>query len=229
MPDTLNTLAQHHGGDGQKFMQLMQETAAGRFDEAFWAVWADWIAPILSEPAQIADFGSGPGALLQPLRERYPQARFIGVECAPYMLDMLDNSLYEVIDHDLQQPNLPIADNSLDAITAIFCLHETSQPIRLLQSIQRCLKPGGRSLIIDWVRAPLESYIAAETSEDIFDNQTSHETLNNLFTHFMEHNRYSRQDVAWMLEQIGFKVLENVPLKEGRFGRWVVEKTKTDL
>jgi len=45
----------------------------------------------------------------------------------------------------------------------------------------------------------------------------------------MEHNRYSRQDVAWMLEQIGFKVLENVPLKEGRFGRWVVEKTKTDL
>jgi cytochrome b subunit of formate dehydrogenase len=74
------------------------------------------------------------------------------------------------------------------------------------------------------VRAPLESYIAAEANEDIFDSQTSHETLNNLFTHFMEHNRYSREDVAWTLEKIGLTVLENVPLKEGRFGRWVVAK-----
>jgi arsenite methyltransferase len=225
MQNTLEALAEHHV-DGEKFMQIMQETAAQRFDDGFWASWSDWIVPILSESPQIADFGCGPGALLQRLRERYPQARLIGVECAPYMLEKLDNRLYEVINHDLQQPNLPIAENSLDAITLIFCIHETSEPIQLLQSLQRCLKPGGRSLIIDWVRAPLESYIAAEASEEIFDSQTSHETLKNVFTHFMEHNRYSREDVAWMLEKIGLTVLENVPLKAGRFGRWIVEKPK---
>jgi len=221
MQDTLTTLAQHHV-DGEKFMQLMKDTAANRFDDAFWAVWADWISPVLSEPPQIADFGSGPGMLLQKLSDRYPQAHLMAVECAPWMLAEL--SRYKVIEHDLHEPNLPIADNSLDAITAIFLIHELTQPIQLLQSIHRCLKPGGRCLIVDWVRVPLDGYIASEAREDIFDSNTSDETLSKIFTHFMEHNRYSRDDVAWMLQRMGFSVLENVPLQEGRFGRWIVEK-----
>jgi len=221
MQETLTALAQHHV-DGQKFMQLMKDTAANRFDDAFWAVWADWISPVLSEPPRIADFGSGPCMLLQQLAERYPQAQLIGVECAPWMLAEL--SRCQVIEHDLHEANLPIADNSLDAITAIFVVHEMTQPIQLLQSIHRCLKPGGRCLIVDWVRAPLDGYIASEATEDIFDSDTSHETLSNIFTHFMEHNRYSRDDVAWMLQRMEFNVLENVPLQGGRFGRWIVEK-----
>ncbi|OAD23444.1 Methyltransferase type 11 domain protein [Candidatus Thiomargarita nelsonii] len=223
MQDTLTTLAQHHV-DGQKFMQVMKDTAANRFDDAFWAVWADWISPVLSEPPQIADFGSGPGMLLQKLYDRYPQAHLIGVECAPWMLAELDKSRYKVIEHDLHEANLPIADNSLDAIIAIFVIHEMTQPIQLLQSIHRCLKPGGRCLIVDWVRVPLDGYIASEATEDIFDSNTSHDTLSNIFTHFMEHNRYSRDDVAWMLQRMGFSVLENAPLQKGRFGQWIVEK-----
>jgi len=223
MQDTLTALAEHHG-DGENFRQLMKDTAAKRFDEAFWENWAYWIAPVLSEPAQIADFGSGPAILLQNLRDRYPEAHLIGVEYAPWMLAPVENSHYELIEHDLQEANIAITDNSLDAITAIFVIHEMTQPIQFLKSIHRCLKPGGRGLIVDWVRAPLETYLANEASEDIFYNANSHERLSNLFTHFMEHNRYSRDDVAWMLQQIGFRVLENVPLQEGRFGRWVVEK-----
>jgi ubiquinone/menaquinone biosynthesis C-methylase UbiE len=223
MQDTLTTLSQHHG-DGQKFMQRMKDRAAKHFDDAFWAAWANWIAPVLSEPPQIADFGSGPGMLLQKLHDRYPQAHLIGVECAPWMLAELDSSRFKVIEHDLHEPNLPIADNSLDAIAAIFVIHEMTQPIRLLQSIHRCLKPGGRCIIVDWVRAPLDGYIAVQATEDIFDSNTRHETLCNIFTHFMEHNRYSRDDVTWLLQRMSFSVLENVPLQEGRFGRWVVEK-----
>jgi len=223
MQDTLTTLAEHHG-DGENFRQLMIDTAAKRFDQGFWENWESWISPVLSESAQIADFGSGPGILLQNLRKRYPKARLIGVECAPWMLETTEKSHYELIEHDLHQANMPIADNSLDAITAIFVLHEMTQPIQFLKSIHRCLKKGGRGLIVDWVRAPLEIYLANQASEDIFANKNSHEELSNLFTHFTEHNRYSREDVAWMLQRIGFRVLENVPLQEGRFGRWVVEK-----
>ena len=223
MQDTLTTLAEHHG-DAGNFRQLMKDTAAKRFDEGFWETWEYWMAPVLSQPAQIADFGSGPGILLQNLRDRYPKARLIGVECAPWMLESTEKSDYELIEHDLHQANIPITDNSLDAITAIFVIHEMTQPIEFLKSIHRCLKKGGRALIMDWVRAPLETYLANEASEDIFYNANSHERLSKLFTHFNEHNRYSRDDVAWMLQQIGFRVLENVPLQEGRFGRWVVEK-----
>jgi arsenite methyltransferase len=225
MPDTLTLLAQHHG-DSQKFMQMMKDSAADRFDDTFFStVWADWIAPVLSELPRIADFGCGPGTLLHFLRDRYPQAQLIGVEYAPWMLEELDSHRYEVIKHDLHELHLPIADNSLDAITSIFGLHEMVQPIRLLQSVQRCLKPGGRCLIIDWVRKPLDDYIASQASEDIFDNNTRPEILSDIFTHFMEHNRYSRDDVVWMLQRIGFTILENVPLRKGRFERWVVEKT----
>jgi ubiquinone/menaquinone biosynthesis C-methylase UbiE len=222
MQDTLTALAEHHG-DGEKFRQLMKDTAAKRFDEDFWVNWEDWIAPVLSQPAQLADFGSGPAILLQHLRERYPEAHLIGVECAPWMLE-IENSHYELIRHDLHEENIPIADNSLDAITAIFVIHELTQPIQFLKSIHRCLKLGGRGLIVDWVRVPLETYLVNQASEDIFVNANNHNILSNLFTHFMEHNRYSRDDIVWMLEQIGFRVLENVPLQNGRFGRWVVEK-----
>jgi ubiquinone/menaquinone biosynthesis C-methylase UbiE len=223
MQETLTTLAEHHG-DGEIFRQLMKDTAAKRFDEGFWENWENWIAPVLSQPAQIADFGSGPAILLQNLRDRYPEAHLIGVECAPWMLEV-ENSHYELIEHDLHQANIPITDNSLDAITAIFVIHELTQPIQFLKSIHRCLKPGGRGLIVDWVRAPLETYLIHQNYADIF-SANNHDELSNLFTHFMEHNRYSRDDVAWMLQQIGFKVLENVPLQEGCFGRWVVEKKR---
>ena len=222
MQDTLTLLAQHHR-DGPEFMQLMKETAPNRFGDAFWATWEQWIVPVLSEQPQIADFGCGPGMLLALLREHYPEAHLIGVECAPWMLEGLERQLYEVIEHDLHDPNLPIADHSLDAITNIVCIHEMSQPIRLLQSIHRCLKPGGRCLITDWVRVPLERYIAKEMTEDIFDRHTHHEKLSDIFTHFMEHNRYSHDDVIWMLQQVGFVIRENLPLQEGHFGQWVVE------
>jgi arsenite methyltransferase len=223
MQETLTSLTQHHR-DGHKFVQTMKDTATNRFDDTFWATWAKWIAPALSDAPQIADFGCGPGILLQLLRDRYPNAHLTGVEYAPYMLEAMDNNLYDVISHDLHEPNLPIANNSLDAIANIFCIHELVQPIRLLQSIHCCLKPGGRCLITDWVRGPLDNYIAAQATDNIFDNSTSHETLSDIFTHFMEHNRYSRDDVAWMLQRTGFTILENVPLKAGNFGQWVVEK-----
>jgi len=223
MQDTLTLLAQHHCG-GQPFVQKMKDSGNNRFGEEFWRAWDIYILPVLSEPPRIADFCCGPGVLLSRLRERYPKAHLIGVECAPWMLETLDSTHYEVIDHDLQTPNMPIADNSLDAITNIFCLHEMVQPIRLLQSIHRCLKPGGRCFITDWVRASLDSYVAEEISADIFDQKTSEEKLDNIFTHFIEHNRYTQNDIIWLLQSMNFTVLESGALQGGKFWQWIVEK-----
>jgi SAM-dependent methyltransferase len=223
MQDTLALLKQHHG-DGAQFVQKTKETAKRRFDDNFWKAWRSFIVPVLSDPAQIADLGCGPGNLLQDLRRSYPQARLIGVEYAPYMLAELDNQAFEVINHDLHEPNLSIASDSLDAITNVFCIHEMNQPICLLQTIYRCLKPGGRCLIMDWVREPLKNYISSQTGYQIFDFQTPHHILTDIFNHFVEHNRYTVNDITWLLQGIGFTLLEQIPLPQGSFAQWIVEK-----
>ncbi|MCK5720574.1 MAG: class I SAM-dependent methyltransferase [Thiomargarita sp.] len=224
MQDTKELLAEHHN-NGEDFIRLMRETADNRFNDAFWITWEQWITPILGDSPKIADFGSGPGILLDLLDKHYPQAELTGVEYATYMLDTLDQKHYQIIEHDLHLPNLSILNNSLDVVTTIFCLHELTQPITLLRSVYRCLKPGGRCFIIDWVRNPLSRYIAEEVRDkDVFEPELKQDVLNNVFNHFIEHNRYTREDVTWLLEKLGFKILEDIPLKEGKFGQWIVEK-----
>jgi len=215
---TVAMLEKHHGGAA--FTQVMRETAAGRFDSGFWATWQQWIAPILSQPPVMADFGCGPAMLLHLLREKYPNAKLFGVEFAPYMIEAIDKNLCELVVHDLHQSQIAIADHSLDVATSIHVLHELQQPLNNLREIRRCLKPGGRAIIMDWIRAPLVDYLANQ-QPDI--NTLQDDKLANVFTHFMEHNRYTQQDMTWLLKQVGFQVLHEETLPGGRFGRWVVE------
>jgi len=215
---TVAMLEKHHGGAA--FTQVMRETAAGRFDSGFWATWQQWIAPILSQPPVMADFGCGPAMLLQLLREKYPNAQLFGVEFAPYMIEAIDKDLCELVVHDLHQSQITIADHSLDVATSIHVLHELQQPLNNLREIRRCLKPGGRAIIMDWIRAPLVDYLANQ-QPDI--NTLQDDKLADVFTHFMEHNRYTQQDMTWLLKQVGFQVLHEETLPGGRFGRWVVE------
>jgi len=224
LQQTQNMLARHHR-DGEAFVQLMKDTYAGRFNEDFWALWNTHMIPVLNEFPVILDLGTGPGTFLRDVHERHPKARGIGVECAEYMLEAARDlpEGCEVIAADLHDPQLSLADNSVDVVVASVVLHEMHQPVRTLQEMQRCLKPGGIFYVMDWVRAPLAQYLA-DSELAVFDRQTSVETLEDLFVHFIEHNRFSVDDLAFMLENTGFRVLEKTPLKEGRMARLVAEK-----
>jgi len=217
-------LAKHHR-DGEAFVQLMKDTYAGRFNEDFWALWNTRIVPVLSESPVILDLGTGPGTFLRDVCERHPGARAIGVECAEYMLEAANDlpKGCEVITADLHDPHLPLADNSVNAVVASVVLHEMHQPVRTLQEMQRCLKPGGIFYVMDWVRAPLQQYLA-DSELAVFERQTSVDELEDLFIHFIEHNRFSVDDLVFMLENTGFRVLEKMPLKEGRMACLVAEK-----
>ncbi len=230
MTDTLDKtramLAKHHR-NGEDFAQLMKDTFAGRFDEAFWREWRAWMEPALSRQPVIVDLGTGPGVMLRTLKDRYPAARVIGVEAAPYMLAAARASLpagAELLEADLHDPSLPLADNSVDAALAAVVLHEMNQPVRALQEVRRLLKPGGRLCVLDWVRAPLAQYLAAEGREDVFTPQCDTETLEDVFIHFIEHNRFSSDDLVFMLVRTGFKVLSVTPLRNGQFARIFAER-----
>jgi arsenite methyltransferase len=219
-------LAKHHR-DGERFAELMKQTFADRVNEVFWAEWDRWITPVYSAAPLVVDLGTGPALFLRALAERTPGIRAIGVECAPYMLQAVGElpAGCEIVSEDLHDPQLPLADNSVDAVNASVVLHEMNQPLRTLREVHRCLKPGGRFYIHDWVRAPLEVYVRAQTEEPwVFDGTTPVDELDNFFIHFIEHNRFSREDLIYMLNMSGFAVLHSTLSKEGRFARIVAEK-----
>lgn len=226
LAQTRDMLAKHHR-DGERFAQLMRETFPERFNEAFWAAWVQWVEPVLSANPVVLDLGAGPGLFLQALARRYPGIRAIGVECAPYML-AAQNPLpagCEVIAQDLHEPRLPLETGSVDAALASVVLHEMGQPVRLLLETARCLKPGGRLYLLDWVRAPLEAYIRHEGDEGrAFAGDTPADELEDLFTHFYEHNRFSREDLVYLLNKTGFAILDTGLLREGRYARMVAER-----
>ena len=114
-------LAKHHR-DGEAFVQLMKDTYAGRFNDAFWTLWNEKIVPVLSESPVILDLGTGPGMFLKDVRARHPKARAIGVDCAEYMLEANTDlpEGCEIITADLHDPHLPSADNSVVLNRAVY-------------------------------------------------------------------------------------------------------------
>lgn len=219
-------LEKHHR-DGPRFAQMMKEGFERRFDEAFWAHWEAWAVPAYSESPTVLDLGSGPGMFLQALAQRYPGIRAVGVECAPYMLEAQVElpTDCEILEEDLHDPHLPLDEGSVDVVMASVVLHEMNQPVRTLQEMWRCLKPGGRFYILDWVRAPLDVYIRNQTEEArVFDAGTPEQELEDLFVHFIEHNRFSRDDLTYLLNKTGFAVIDTALFKDGRYARIMAEK-----
>jgi arsenite methyltransferase len=224
LQNTQDMLAKHHR-DGEAFAQLMKDTYAGRFNEHFWAMWTKHVEPVLPAAPVVLDLGTGPGLFLKEVVERHPHIKAIGVECAEYMLEASKGlpANCEVIAADLHEPQLPLADGSVDAVVASVVLHEMHQPIRTLQEMQRCLKPGGIFYVMDWVRAPLQQYLA-NADLAVFGRDTATAELQDLFVHFIEHNRFSVDDLVFMLENTGFRIVEKTVLKEGQMARLVAQK-----
>lgn len=222
--DTQEMLARHHR-EGAQFAQLMKDTFAGRFNDDFWQDWDQWIEPCLGATPTILDLGTGPGLFLHEMVRRYPGAHAIGVECMPYMIaaaGVLPEGC-EIFESDLHQPHLPLAEGSVDAALAAVVIHELNQPLRALQEIHRCLKPGGRLCLLDWVRVPLQQYLTGE-DVNVFDTTLTTSQIEDTFIHFVEHNRFSREDLIFLLERCGFKIIASKSIRDGQFARIVAEK-----
>ena len=104
---TQQMLAKHHR-NGPQFAELMKSSHSSRFDENFWQLWQDQIADKLNDTSVILDLGTGPGKFLVELGHRFPTIRTIGVECAEYMLEAMEElpSGSEIISADLHDPKL---------------------------------------------------------------------------------------------------------------------------
>lgn len=212
---TQSYLLGHHGGDGRLASQRTQDSHNRNHDEAFWKFWYQWTEAVLPANGHLVDLGAGIGLFVQTMSQRFPELTVTGIECAPYMLEntvQLPNNARIVID-DLNDPSCLFPQNSINCCIANMLIHELHQPILLFKQVRQWLKPGGRLILSDMVRQPLESYLTHKHPDATVLDRTQ---LEDSFQHFQEHNRYTPDDLCFMLQHCGFKVDAVETYKRGR-------------
>ena len=83
-----------------------------------------------------------------------PSGRVVGLDFSPQMLEVArrDHPGIEFLEGDAL--NLPFDDASFDASTIAFGLRNLSNPVRGLREMLRVVKPGGRAVVLEFVRPP---------------------------------------------------------------------------
>lgn len=208
----MDHLLAHHG-DFAAFRDAMIETSAGRFGPIWWGVFDQHIA---AEPhASIIDLGTGPGLLLEMLRERLPEAGLTGVEVQPVMLQTAYQTAARcgatIVEADLAGP-LPLPDESADIVTAVMVFHELVFPPALLSEAVRILRPGGTLVLYDWVKRPLGDYLRDQ------------ELTPSLLQHFREHCLFTADDLTFLLTREGLEIIEVVGRRGGNYAIAVARK-----
>ncbi|KAA1252234.1 class I SAM-dependent methyltransferase [Mycobacterium simiae] len=139
-----------------RFHTVMAEMSGEVFD----ATLIDVVLPLvdglperLRAGADVADFGCGSGHAVNLMAREFPNSRFVGIDFSEAAVAVgaeeaarlgLDNATFAR--HDLAHLGKVEA---YDVITAFDSIHDQAQPARVLESINRALRPGGVLLMVD--------------------------------------------------------------------------------
>ena len=191
MSETRPSLAhlERHQRDLDEYRENVRRSAAGRFGPAWWGAWDQHLGA-LPEEATIVDLGTGPAELHPAL---VAMAREVAARVHA-----------EVVEADLGLP-LPLADGLADVVVSALSFHELPHPPELLVNAARLLKPGGRLVLLDIVKWPLEAYLDGKA--------LTRDTLD----HFREHCLFTPDDLAWLVGWEGLRVDGVLTRQGGRF------------
>jgi len=220
-------ILKHHGGDPEFARKMITQTYERRHDNDFWEFWNAQMGTSIAKHDVLMDLGAGIGQFVEDLAIRYPENRVIGIDAADYMLtaqiSLPDNA--RMLKDDLNDPKAQVEAGTVAVVMANMLVHELPQPVKMFKAVYQWLKPGGRFCIIDLVRQPLQDYLEHKFPENaLWENDIERDEIEDVFDHFLEHNRYHSADLVYMLQACGFTVIEETPQREGRFIRLVVEK-----
>jgi ubiquinone/menaquinone biosynthesis C-methylase UbiE len=130
-----------------------------------------WLNPVLTQhivrrflssgstPKTIIDMGMGPGYLVKELAE-VTNARLIGVDCNPIMLELtqallaahkIPNERVALCLDDVH--HLAFPDNFADLMVSFGCMHHWRNPVVGVRECIRVLKPSGTLFFIDALSA----------------------------------------------------------------------------
>lgn len=101
------------------------------------------------------DVACGSGKLTAQLaRIAGRSGRVVGLDFSPQMLEVARAEYPGVEFLDGDALNLPFEDASFDASTIAFGLRNLADPVRGLRELIRVVKPGGRAVVLEFVRPP---------------------------------------------------------------------------
>jgi len=153
-----------------------------------------------AEPLRLLDVACGTGRLLSMLGAALPnEAKLFGVDLSPHYIARAREVLPRDLDVSLVCDNaekLPFLDDSFDAATSVYLLHEVPAEVRarVLGEIRRVVRPGGLVVIADSIQlrdAPeLEREILAFPSR----------------FHEPYYTGYVKDDLAERVSDAGFRV-----------------------
>jgi ubiquinone/menaquinone biosynthesis C-methylase UbiE len=103
---------------------------------------------------KVLDLACGTGAFLGDLAAAFPRARLYGLDLSPAYLDTARHSAPAAGFVQGKAEQLPFADASLDAVTAVYLFHELPPKVRtaVAAEIARVLKPGGVFALADSIQ-----------------------------------------------------------------------------
>ncbi|MBW1641429.1 MAG: class I SAM-dependent methyltransferase [Deltaproteobacteria bacterium] len=110
----------------------------------------------LSTDMTVLDVGTGPASIPLYLKRFFPTVGFTGIDISVSMLEKAKENR-KILDEKIgllasDGELLPFRPNSIDVVTSFFVLHHIDSPGRLLNEIDRVLKPNGVFLSIDFRR-----------------------------------------------------------------------------
>jgi SAM-dependent methyltransferase len=196
------------GASDEHLLRRMVTTHAERFDAAFWEFFAVNVAPDVPASPVIVDIGCGPGLFLRDLGERYPGAALHGYDVTPAMVAYARDlaragAALQVAVHDAATGPLPHGAGTVHLASMSSVLHVLDEPLPALAEIRRVLAPGGIFLLNDWIRQPLEAYLAWR--RDVM-GESEEESLRRGFRLFPAHSKYTPEDWRWVLRRAGFAI-----------------------
>ncbi|HEY6875030.1 MAG TPA: bifunctional demethylmenaquinone methyltransferase/2-methoxy-6-polyprenyl-1,4-benzoquinol methylase UbiE [Candidatus Dormibacteraeota bacterium] len=101
------------------------------------------------------DVACGSGKLTSELaRIAGASGRVVGLDFSPEMLEVARANRPDLEFMEGDALNLPFDDGSFDASTIAFGLRNLADPVRGLREMSRVVKPGGRAVVLEFVRPP---------------------------------------------------------------------------
>ncbi len=129
---------------------------------------------------RILDSGCGPGFTLMELAKKFASSEFYGIDLSDPLLEIanvknqkekLDNRV-KFLKADVQ--NIPFPDNYFDFVININMLHLVEEPVKMLNEIERILKPDGfffitdlRNSILGFLEKEIKSVFTIELAKEI--------------------------------------------------------------
>lgn len=104
---------------------------------------------------RILEIGPGPGYVGFSLLRKLPDAKIIGLEISPAMIEIARKNADRLGFSDRAEyvlgdaKKMPFEDDSFDSVISVRSLHEWAEPKRVFSEIARVLAPGGRAHIED--------------------------------------------------------------------------------